>query len=92
MNRAARRKRMTDVENKVLNIIASKASVPPETLTREAKLSDLNIASLDVVEIVFALEELFDIQIPFNANKAQKEFESVGDVVRAVESLLSNKA
>lgn len=83
---------MADVESEVLKIIAGKASVDPATLERGAKLADLNIASLDVVEIVFALEELFDIQIPFNANKAQSEFETVGDVVRAVESLVTEKA
>lgn len=83
---------MADVESEVLKIIAEKAAVDPTTIDRGAKLSDLNIASLDVVEIVFALEEQFDIQIPFNANKAQAEFETVGDVVRAVEALVSQKA
>ena len=83
---------MADVESEVLKIIAGKASVDAATLDRGAKLTDLNIASLDVVEIVFALEELFDIQIPFNANKAQAEFETVGDVVRAVETLVAQKA
>ena len=82
---------MADVENEVLKIIAAKGSVDPASLTREARLSDLNIASLDVVEIVFALEEKFDIQIPFNANKAKSEFDTVGDVVRAVESLVEAK-
>jgi acyl carrier protein len=82
---------MADVAGEVLKIIASKASVDAQTLDPAAKLTDLNIASLDVVEIVFALEEQFDIQIPFNANKAQAEFETVGDVVRAVEGLVARK-
>ncbi len=83
---------MTDVANEVLKIIAAKASIDVELLDRTAKLTDLNIASLDVVEIVFALEELFDIQIPFNANKATSDFETVAHVVLAVESLVSGKA
>ena len=83
---------MADVAQDVLKIIAAKASADPATLELTAKLTDLNIASLDVVEIVFALEEKFDIQIPFNANKAQKEFETVGDVVRAVQTLVSGQA
>ncbi len=83
---------MADVANEVLEIIAAKASVEVASLTLDAKLTDLNIASLDVVEIVFALEEKFDIQIPFNANKAKSEFETVGDVVRAVERLVGGEA
>ena len=83
---------MADVQSEVLKIIAAKASTDPAELDLGAKLTDLNIASLDVVEIVFALEEKFDIEIPFNANKAQSEFETVGDVVRAVQTLVAEKA
>jgi len=83
---------MADVKSEVLKIIAAKAAIDAAQLELGAKLADLNIASLDVVEIVFALEEKFDIQIPFNANKAQAEFETVGDVVRAVETLVVEKA
>lgn len=76
----------------VLDIIADKARIERARLALEAKLTDLSIASLDVVEIVFALEEKFDIQIPFNANAARSEFETVGDVVKAVQSLVQQKA
>ncbi len=82
---------MADVKKEVLEIIAAKASLDAAVLDPAAKLADLNIASLDVVEIVFALEEKFDIQIPFNANKAKTEFETVGDVVHAVETLVSGR-
>jgi acyl carrier protein len=81
----------TDVETVVLNIIAAKAQVEPAGLDPAARLRDLNITSLDVVEIVFALEEAFDIQIPFNANKAVEGFSTVGDVVAAVSSLVAAK-
>jgi acyl carrier protein len=80
---------MPTVETEVLKIIAAKAQVEPATLAPGAKLSSLNISSLDVVEIVFALEEMFDIQIPFNANKAKSEFDTVGDVMRAVAALVA---
>ncbi|CAK0758345.1 Acyl carrier protein [uncultured Gammaproteobacteria bacterium] len=84
---------MVDVVNDVLDIIASKAtSVPRDKLELEAKLTDLGIASLDVVEIVFALEEKFDIQIPFNANSAQLEFRTIGQVIEAVAKLVAEKS
>ena len=83
---------MADVKKEVLEIIAAKTSLDVAVLEPAALLVDLNIASLDVVEIVFALEEKFDIQIPFNANKAKTEFATVGDVVRAVEALVTERS
>jgi acyl carrier protein len=83
---------MTDVKQGVLEIIAAKADLDVADLSETAKLADLNISSLDVVEIIFALEEKFDIQIPFNANNAKVEFGAVSDVVRAVETLLRERA
>ncbi|MBT5496175.1 MAG: acyl carrier protein, partial [Alphaproteobacteria bacterium] len=53
-----------------------------------ASLQELEIESLDVVEIIFAIEEKFDIHVPFNANDQDLEFDTVGDVVKAVENLI----
>lgn len=67
-----------------------------ERLTPEARLADLSIASLDVIEIVFALEERFEIAIPFTAPvdgmEGRVEFETVGDVVNAVLALVTPEA
>jgi acyl carrier protein len=73
----------------VLQIIAEKGQVERARLTPDASLADLAIASLDVIEIIFALEDRFDIEIPFNANDARQEFATVGDIVRAVETVVS---
>jgi acyl carrier protein len=73
---------MTD---EILDIIAAKAMVDRGKLALEAKLSDLNISSLDVVEIVFALEDKYKINLPFNANAQNQEFETLGQVVTLVE-------
>ncbi|MCW2235868.1 phosphopantetheine-binding protein [Azospirillum canadense] len=83
---------MTELENDVLGIIAEKGRVERDRLALDARLADLEIASLDVIEIVFALEERFGIEIPFNANDARKEFDTVGDVLRAVESVVAKPA
>lgn len=93
---------MTDqaVQDEVLDIIAQKGMVARDTLATTSKLADLNISSLDVVEIVFALEDKFDISIPFNANQSAEaaaggadklDFSTVGDVISAVEKLLAAK-
>ncbi|MBP7252852.1 MAG: acyl carrier protein [Alphaproteobacteria bacterium] len=77
--------------NDILDIIAVKAMVPRDKLALEAKLSDLSISSLDVVEIVFALEDKFNVELPFNANAQNQEFETLGQVVALVEKQVARK-
>ncbi|MDX1921684.1 MAG: phosphopantetheine-binding protein [Alphaproteobacteria bacterium] len=82
---------MSQLTDEVLDIVAQKAMIDRAKLSADAKLSDLQIGSLDVVEIVFALEDKFEIQIPFNANSTNMEFETVGEVVTIVEKLIVAK-
>jgi acyl carrier protein len=60
----------------------------------EATLADLGIDSLGLVETVFAIEEAFDVQVPFNANEPSRsgfDISSVDAIVRAVEKLIAAK-
>ena len=82
---------MSDIDE-ILDIVAKKAMIDRDRLTPEAKLSDLNVSSLDMVEVMFALEEKFGIELPFNANTSSHEFETVGDVIESVEKQLAQKA
>ncbi|HEB73120.1 MAG TPA: acyl carrier protein [Nitrospirae bacterium] len=53
------------IEEKVKSIIVEQLEVDPSQVTSEAKFdSDLDADSLDVVELVMAFEEAFDIEIP----------------------------
>lgn len=83
---------MTDsVEQKVIAILAEQAVLEPGDISRDATLSDLGIDSLGLVESIFAIEEAFDIQVPFNANEPdQSEFDisSVAAIIAAVEALV----
>ncbi len=82
---------MSDPAQDIIRIIAEHASVDPATVGRDTELAELEIESLDVVEIVFKLEEHFDIEIPYNANEqaqGEAEFETIGDVVDAVMPLV----
>lgn len=83
---------MSDLESEILEIIAAKAPVDRDKVTPEAKMTELELESLDVVEIIFAIEEKYDIEVPYNANSAENEFESVGDVIRSVQGLVKAKA
>ncbi len=81
----------TTLTNDILDVIAVKAMVDRDKLALEAKLTDLNISSLDVVEIVFALEDKFGVELPFNANSQSQEFNTLGQVVALVEKQIALK-
>jgi acyl carrier protein len=83
---------MGDVEQDVMAIIAKKIRVEKPVLSRDDRLEDLGIESIDAVEMIFDLEEKFDIQIPYNANSSKTEFSTVGDVVQAIQTLVKAKA
>jgi acyl carrier protein len=82
------------VRDKVIAIIAEQAVLEPGDVTLDATLADLGIDSLGLVESIFAIEEAFDIQVPFNANEPeQSEFDisSVAAIIAAVEGLLADQ-
>ena len=82
------------VANRVIAIIAEQAGLPISAVTLTATLSDLGIDSLGLVESIFAIEEAFDITVPFNANDtAQSNFDisSVATIIAAVQSLIAAK-
>jgi acyl carrier protein len=84
---------MSDVARDVIAIIANKKRVDKPTVELSDRLEDLGLESLDAVEMIFDLEEKFDIQIPYNANtnNPRTEFDTVADVVRAIENLVAKK-
>lgn len=85
----------TAVRDKVIRIIADQAVLEPSDVSMEQTLEDLGIDSLGLVESIFAIEEAFDIQVPFNANEPEKsEFDisSVAAIVRAVEDLVAQQS
>ncbi|MEA4825652.1 acyl carrier protein [Clostridium sp. JNZ J1-5] len=72
------------VFNRVKKIIADQLGLDENTITMDSLfVDDLGADSLDVVELIMALEEEFDIEIPDeDAEKATK----VGDVVEYISS------
>ena len=70
-----------DVLDEVKQIIAKQARVPIDQLSADTRLETLGIESIDVIEIVFAIEEKFGVTLPFNANEsAVSEFETIEQV------------
>ncbi|MDQ7080317.1 MAG: acyl carrier protein [Paracoccaceae bacterium] len=80
------------VRDRVLDIIAQQAVLEVSDIDPEMPLQDLGLDSLGLVEAVFALEEAFDIEIPFNANEPENssfDISSVNAVIKAVETLVA---
>jgi len=82
------------IESDVLDIIAKQAKVERALMTRSTSLAELNVQSLDLVEIIFALEDKFDIEVPYNANdpsSAGVSFQNVGDVIDGIAKLVAQR-
>jgi acyl carrier protein len=84
-----------DIADKVIAIIAEQAMLDPSDVTPQSTLEDLGIDSLGLVESIFAIEESFDISVPFNANApSESDFDisSVSAIIAAVERLVQDQA
>jgi len=82
------------IKDKIIVIIAEQGLLDVTDVKLEATLDDLGIDSLGVVESIFAIEEEFDIEVPFNANAPEKsdfDISSVGSIIVAVEKLVAEQ-
>jgi acyl carrier protein len=58
---------MATLDDELLDLIAGESLVDRARLTREATLADIGLDSVDVISIVFAVEEKYSVEIPENA-------------------------
>lgn len=76
---------------RILDIIAAATLVPRESLLPEARPEDLGIDSVGLVETIFALEEAFDIAVPFAAHPGDApglDTATIGSLVAGIEALV----
>jgi acyl carrier protein len=84
-----------EIEEAVIAILARQLLLPPSEVAADARVDDLGLDSLGKVEAIFALEERFDITVPFNANEPDQpdfDFSSVPSIVAGIERLIAQKA
>jgi acyl carrier protein len=82
------------IRDKVIAIIAEQALLEPSDVTMDSTLESLGIDSLGLVESIFAIEEAFDISIPFNANEPTAgdfDISSVATIVAGIETLANRR-
>lgn len=83
------------IKDQVIQIIAEQAVLEPSDVTMESTLEDLGIDSLGLVESIFAIEEAFDIQVPFNANEPDAsdfDISSVASIIDGIEKLVAEQS
>jgi acyl carrier protein len=76
------------VADRVREIVASHSLRSFDEVALSDRISDLGLDSLGVVEVIFAIEESFEISVPFNANDPNQgafDLSTVGALVKAVE-------
>ena len=74
---------------RVRKVIATSKRIPEERVTIDSAFEELGIDSMDAVEILFALENEFDINIP---DDEVKNVRNVRQMVEGVEKLLAAKS
>jgi acyl carrier protein len=80
---------MDDIQTQIIELVAKSKNLPPESVTMESTFDELQIDSLDKINLSFAVEDMFTIEIP---DESLNSLKTVGDVVRGVEQLRAAKS
>jgi acyl carrier protein len=71
-----------DIEQRVISVIASTQHIPAESITIDSTFEQLKIDSLDGINILFAVENEFNVNIPDDAAAAIKSVREMVDGIR----------
>ncbi|MEO1227081.1 MAG: phosphopantetheine-binding protein [Pseudomonadota bacterium] len=77
------------VESKIVEIVANQRRTDPAGLSLSDRLEDIEIESIDLVEIIFAIEDEFDIDVP--QDRDAMKLDTLQDVVDGVQRLINEK-
>jgi acyl carrier protein len=77
---------MSDIATRCIEIIAKSKNIPADTITLASTFDQLNVDSLDKINICFEVEEAFNVEIP---DEALGTIKTVGDMVDGVTKLSS---
>ena len=76
----------TDLAQRVISVIATTQRIPPEKISAESTFEELGLDSLDSVNILFALEEEFEIEIP---DEQAREIRGVRGMIDGIGKLVA---
>lgn len=81
---------MVSAADDIVKMIADRTSHTGGSLHLSESLDNIGLDSMEVVALIFDIEEKFDIQIPLNANM-DIESKTVADLIQAVDKLVAAK-
>ncbi|MGB8576176.1 MAG: phosphopantetheine-binding protein [Pseudolabrys sp.] len=81
---------MVSAADDIVEMITDRTSHTGGTLNLSESLDNVGLDSMEVVSLIFDIEEKFNIQIPLNANM-DIEGKTVADLIQAVDQLLAAK-
>jgi len=78
-----------DTFEKLQQLLHKDFDIPVEKLSRDARLEDLEIDSLRMIEILFSVEEVFKITVPAEQQELRTRLKTFGDLADYVHSLVA---
>ena len=78
-----------DLQARVIKVIAKTQRIPPETVSIDSTFEELKIDSLDGINLIFALESEFNVDIP---DENARSIQSVRQMAEGIVQLLAQKA
>ncbi len=79
---------MAEVADRIIGILMKNMQNPPERITAETLIHDLEIESFDLAVIVFDIEDTFGVEIPYNAKDEVEGSATVGTFASKTEKLI----
>jgi acyl carrier protein len=77
------------VEQKIVEIVANQRRIDASKLSLSDRLEDIEIESIDLVEIIFAIEDEFDVDVP--QDRDAMKLDTLQDVVDGIKRLIDEK-
>ena len=78
-----------DLKSRVINVIAKTQRIPLETVSIDSTFEELKIDSLDGINLIFALESEFNVDIP---DEDARSIKTVRQMAEGVAQLVAQKA
>ena len=82
---------MDKIEAQVLELVGEQAGIDPREISLFCKFEELNLDSVAIVELIFSLEDKFNISIPFEGieeSELKKNFHTVSGLISHLKELL----
>lgn len=79
---------MEELFEQARNILADQLGIAPEVITWKTAFSDIDADSIDIVEMIMAIEDIYDVEVP---EENIEDYKTMGDLVKALYQVVGAK-